>query len=48
MSTLEAIKYTDGKLELLDQLRLPHETIYLKIENIQDGWDAINKMNVTY
>ena len=44
--SLEAIKYQDGKLELLDQLRLPHETIYLNIETLQDGWKAINEMNV--
>ncbi len=44
--SLEAIKYKDGKLELLDQLKLPHETIYLNIETLQDGWKAINEMNV--
>jgi methylthioribose-1-phosphate isomerase len=44
--TLEAIKYKDGQLELLDQLKLPHETVYMKIETIQQGWDAINQMNV--
>jgi methylthioribose-1-phosphate isomerase len=44
--TLEAIKYKNGQLELLDQLRLPHETHYLKIEKLEDGWNAINKMNV--
>lgn len=44
--TLEAIKYKSGILELLDQLRLPHETIYIKIESLEDGWNAINLMNV--
>lgn len=44
--TLEAIKYKNGELELLDQLKLPHETTYIKIKNLQDGWNSINKMNV--
>lgn len=44
--TLEAIKFNNGKLELLDQLKLPFETSYIRIETVQDGWDAINKMNV--
>lgn len=46
--TLEAIKYSNGKLQLLDQLKLPHETTYLDIESVQDGWNAIHKMNVTH
>lgn len=44
--TLEAIKYKNGKLELLDQLKLPHVSIYIKIESIEDGWRAIHQMNV--
>lgn len=45
--TLEAIKYNNGKLQLLDQLKLPFETTYLDIETVQDGWNAIHKMNVS-
>ena len=44
--SLEAIKYKNGKLELLDQLKLPFESIYIKIDTIQDGWKAINEMRV--
>ena len=44
--TLEAIKYNNGKLELLDQLKLPFETVYFTIENIKDGWEAIHRMKV--
>ena len=47
MATLKAIKYEDGNLELLDQLKLPHQTFYIKILTLQDGWTAINQMNVT-
>lgn len=31
MSALEAIKYKDGKLQLLDQRLLPLETVYLDV-----------------
>lgn len=44
--SLEAIKYADGKLVLLDQLKLPLESVYINIESLEDGWNAINKMNV--
>lgn len=46
MTTLKSIKYKDGYLELLDQLKLPHQTIYINILTLQDGWTAINNMNV--
>ena len=46
MSTLEAIRYKNGRLELLDQLLLPFETKYIDIETVQDGWRAINTMQV--
>ncbi|CAG0898035.1 unnamed protein product [Cyprideis torosa] len=44
--TLEAIKYNNGKLRILDQLRLPEESIFIEIETVEDGWNAINKMQV--
>lgn len=47
MATLKAIRYKDGNLEILDQLKLPHQTFYIKILTLQDGWTAINQMNVT-
>lgn len=43
---LEAIRYKDRQLEILDQLKLPFETVYTKIECIQDGWHAIFDMKV--
>ena len=42
----EAIKYRRGNLEILDQLRLPHEEIFVQIKNPQDGWNAIKSMQV--
>ncbi|KAI9469983.1 MAG: S-methyl-5-thioribose-1-phosphate isomerase [Benjaminiella poitrasii] len=42
--TLEAIKYSRGDLRILNQLVLPHETIYETIVNVQDGHAAIKTM----
>lgn len=44
--TLEAIIFENGRLKLLDQLKLPLTTSYISIETIQEGWEAINKMKV--
>lgn len=44
--SLQAIKYTRGSLDILDQLKLPHESIYVSIKNSEDGFDAIKRMVV--
>ena len=43
---LQAIKYSRGHLEILDQLRLPHEEIYIQIKHSKDAWHAIKRMQV--
>lgn len=49
---LQAIKYapTSGEgpasLEILDQLQLPHRTVYEPIKTCEDGFDAIKQMKV--
>ena len=43
---LEAIKYTRGKLEILDQLRLPHREVYVVITTVEEAWHAIRDMKV--
>lgn len=43
---LQAIIYFRGSLQILDQLRLPHEEVYINIGVIQDAWDAIYNMRV--
>ncbi|KAK5951728.1 S-methyl-5-thioribose-1-phosphate isomerase [Knufia fluminis] len=49
---LQAIKYTpasgDGpaSLEILDQLQIPHRTVYEPIKNCEDGFKAIKQMKV--
>lgn len=44
--TLQAIKYRRGKLEILDQLKLPHQQIYVEITSPEDAWNAIKLMQV--
>lgn len=46
MSALQAIRYTRGKLEVLDQLRLPHEFHYDNVANRAEAWDSIYTMRV--
>eukprot|EP01135_Chromosphaera_perkinsii_P005927 Nk52_evm13s372 gene=Nk52_evmTU13s372 len=44
--SLKAIVFKDGKLEVLDQLKLPHEHVYIPINSVDDGWRVIRDMNV--
>ncbi|GAU99199.1 hypothetical protein RvY_10234-2 [Ramazzottius varieornatus] len=44
--TLKAIRYSQGRLEVLDQLLLPAKTEYVPIDTVQDGWNAIKSMQV--
>ena len=40
-ATLEAIKYSRGSLELLDQRKLPTQTIYLPVPDTKAAWCAL-------
>ncbi|KAL3276902.1 hypothetical protein HHI36_012272 [Cryptolaemus montrouzieri] len=44
--SLKAIKYENHNLEILDQLLLPAQSKYINIKGVEDGWKAINKMQV--
>ncbi|XP_035742350.1 methylthioribose-1-phosphate isomerase-like [Vespa mandarinia] len=44
--TLQAIKWKDGKLEVLDQVLLPAVSKYIVVKGVEDGWKVINKMQV--
>jgi len=44
--SLQAIKYIRGDLQILDQLKLPHESIYVDIKSSEDGYVAILNMVV--
>lgn len=41
---LQAIKYSRGQLEILDQLKLPHAEEYDHIFSSTDAWHAIKEM----
>lgn len=43
---LQAIKYERGKLQILDQLRLPHEEAYIDVREPNDAFKAIKSMQV--
>lgn len=43
---LESIKYSRKKLEVIDQLKLPHELVYIELKNSEDAWKAIKNMQV--
>lgn len=45
--TLQAIKWSGDRLEILDQLLLPQESKYIPVNGVEDGWKAINSMQVT-
>ncbi|KAF9578509.1 S-methyl-5-thioribose-1-phosphate isomerase, partial [Lunasporangiospora selenospora] len=45
-ATLEAIRYKRGSLEILDQLLLPHASVYIPISTLALGHDAIKTMKV--
>lgn len=44
--TLEAIRYRRGQLDILDQLLLPSQSVYISVSDTKDAWDAIKKMQV--
>lgn len=45
--SLLAIKYERGHLEILNQLVLPHKSVYEEIRGVEDGWQAIRTMKVS-
>ncbi|KVH94014.1 Initiation factor 2B alpha/beta/delta [Cynara cardunculus var. scolymus] len=45
-SSLQSIRYLRGSLQLLDQRKLPLDTIYLEIRDAAEGWEAIREMVV--
>ncbi|KHN97965.1 methylthioribose-1-phosphate isomerase [Metarhizium album ARSEF 1941] len=44
MSSLQAVRYSRGRLEVLDQLRLPHEFHYDQVSTRQEAFDSIASM----
>ncbi len=46
MLDFSSIRTSEGKLEIVNQLLLPHTTEYLEIKSIDDAFDAIKSMKV--
>ena len=44
--SLEAIKYNEGRLEILNQLLLPAQSVYEHVTSVEQAWEAIRKMKV--
>ncbi|XP_071955426.1 methylthioribose-1-phosphate isomerase-like isoform X2 [Antedon mediterranea] len=44
--SLEAIRYNNGTLSILNQLLLPTISEFEEIKSVEEGWDAIKKMKV--
>ncbi|CAF0750928.1 unnamed protein product [Adineta steineri] len=44
--TLKAIRYQRGSLSILDQLKLPDQSIYIPINSVDDAWKAIHTMSI--
>lgn len=44
--TLQAIRYQNGTLSILDQLELPSKTQYVEVTSVKEGWDVIKTMKV--
>lgn len=46
MSMLTSIRTSNEKIEIIDQLLLPHTTKYVDITSIEEAHDAIKDMKV--
>lgn len=44
--TLEAIRYSRGSLQILDQLLLPQQSRYEAVGSVRQAWEAIRAMKV--
>jgi methylthioribose-1-phosphate isomerase len=45
-SFLQSVSYENGTLTILDQTKLPNLTEFIKIDRIEDAWDAIKQLKV--
>lgn len=46
MPPLEAIRYSRGSLQILDQLLLPQQCRYEEVDSVHQAWKAIRAMKV--
>ena len=45
---LTSIKANQDKIEIVNQLLLPHVTEYIEINSVEDAYDAIKSMKVLF
>ena len=45
-SFIQSVRYENGMLAILDQTKLPTETVFLTITTVEETWDAIKKLKV--
>ncbi|MGG3737751.1 S-methyl-5-thioribose-1-phosphate isomerase [Aeribacillus pallidus] len=46
MSFIQSVQYDNGTVTILDQTKLPNETVFLSLTTIEEVWDAIKKLKV--
>lgn len=45
-SSLQSLVYSRGTLTVINQLKLPHDLVYVEISTAEDAWVAIRTMQV--
>lgn len=45
-AALEPLKYTRGSFSVLDQLKIPHESVFIDVTNVEETWKVIRLMQV--
>jgi methylthioribose-1-phosphate isomerase len=48
MSPITSIRISNGKLEIVNQLLLPHTVEFLEIDSVEAAHDAIKTMKVLF
>ena len=43
---VQAVSWTEDRLQLIDQTLLPEETVYLRLQSIEEAFEAIQKLRV--
>ena len=46
MTKLQPLKYSRGSFAVLDQLKVPHESVFIDVKNVEDTWKVIRLMQV--
>ena len=46
MASFQSLVYSRGALKVLDQLKLPHEKVFIDVETAEDAWSTIRTMQV--